>query len=481
MLAIEVVGRTATVPTFVFDEVDAGVGGRAAVDVGARLATLARHAQVVVVTHLAQVAAFADRHLVVRKSDDGVVTSSNVQRPRGRRAAPGALADDGWRRHLRGRSRARPRAARPGGGPARGTGSTPLRNDGGPQRSAWHHGRRCRRAECDHPGSRRALRPRSVSGSWPGRCCSPSSGSRAGRRSRGRSGRPASARCTRRSTRSRRCSSTSPPACPWPRSASRCWSGRSGTDGRETPPGSARRSSPGPSSSSARSRSWCGSPRSRWRPPSSARADAPARSRSARPWCGGSRRSRCCWAPGSSWPGTSGRTDVPPRRPRVRRSVHWSSSGPSWPSTGSRRTVTPPVCRTVTSPSSPVGPRWPPSCSRWSRRWCSGGSGRCPGRRSGFPLGWDAETRGVVTACALSLLGQLFAAVAAVVVTFRSGVGVLPVHAYVVGALLLSYAVLLLPVVAGSLRRLAGARGRHRFRSPRRRSRPIQPSLSNPC
>ena len=78
MLAIEVVGRTAAVPTFVFDEVDAGVGGRAAVDVGARLATLARQAQVVVVTHLAQVAAFADRHLVVRKSDDGVVTSSNV-------------------------------------------------------------------------------------------------------------------------------------------------------------------------------------------------------------------------------------------------------------------------------------------------------------------------------------------------------------------------------------------------------------------
>jgi DNA repair protein RecN (Recombination protein N) len=78
MLAIEVVGRTAAVPTFVFDEVDAGVGGRAAVDVGARLATLARNAQVVVVTHLAQVAAFADRHLVVRRSDDGAVTSSNV-------------------------------------------------------------------------------------------------------------------------------------------------------------------------------------------------------------------------------------------------------------------------------------------------------------------------------------------------------------------------------------------------------------------
>ena len=78
MLAIEVVGRTAAVPTFVFDEVDAGVGGRAAMDVGARLAMLAGQAQVLVVTHLAQVAAFADRHLVVRKSDDGVVTSSNV-------------------------------------------------------------------------------------------------------------------------------------------------------------------------------------------------------------------------------------------------------------------------------------------------------------------------------------------------------------------------------------------------------------------
>jgi putative peptidoglycan lipid II flippase len=73
-----------------------------------------------------------------------------------------------------------------------------------------------------------------------------------------------------------------------------------------------------------------------------------------------------------------------------------------------------------------------------------------------LPGGLRAETRGVVTACALSLLGQLFAAVAAVVVTSRSGVGVLPAHAYVVGAVLFSYAVLLLPVVAGSLRRLAG-------------------------
>ncbi|MFC8801615.1 DNA repair protein RecN [Promicromonospora sp. NPDC057138] len=65
--------RTADTPrsTFVFDEVDAGVGGRAAVEVGRRLAQLGRSTQVVVVTHLAQVAAFADAHLVVTKSSDG--------------------------------------------------------------------------------------------------------------------------------------------------------------------------------------------------------------------------------------------------------------------------------------------------------------------------------------------------------------------------------------------------------------------------
>jgi DNA repair protein RecN (Recombination protein N) len=79
MLAIEVVFAGADpVPTFVFDEVDAGVGGKAAVEVGRRLARLARSAQVVVVTHLPQVAAFADQHLVVEKSDDGRVTRSGV-------------------------------------------------------------------------------------------------------------------------------------------------------------------------------------------------------------------------------------------------------------------------------------------------------------------------------------------------------------------------------------------------------------------
>ena len=64
--------------TLVFDEVDAGVGGRVAVEIGRRLAELARHSQAVVVTHLAQVAAFADRHYVVVKADDGQVTTSGV-------------------------------------------------------------------------------------------------------------------------------------------------------------------------------------------------------------------------------------------------------------------------------------------------------------------------------------------------------------------------------------------------------------------
>jgi DNA repair protein RecN (Recombination protein N) len=78
MLALEVVTGSGDVPTFVFDEVDAGVGGKAALDVGARLAALATSAQVIVVTHLAQVAAYADRHLVVRRTDDGHITASGV-------------------------------------------------------------------------------------------------------------------------------------------------------------------------------------------------------------------------------------------------------------------------------------------------------------------------------------------------------------------------------------------------------------------
>jgi DNA repair protein RecN (Recombination protein N) len=79
MLAIELVlAGSDSVPTFVFDEVDAGVGGRAAVEVGRRLAALAGTSQVIVVTHLPQVAAYADRHVVVARSEAGEVTSSQV-------------------------------------------------------------------------------------------------------------------------------------------------------------------------------------------------------------------------------------------------------------------------------------------------------------------------------------------------------------------------------------------------------------------
>ena len=80
MLALEVVLADADpVPTFVFDEVDAGIGGRAAIEVGRRLARLARSAQVIVVTHLPQVAAFADTHVVVAKDASGLVTTTDVR------------------------------------------------------------------------------------------------------------------------------------------------------------------------------------------------------------------------------------------------------------------------------------------------------------------------------------------------------------------------------------------------------------------
>jgi DNA repair protein RecN (Recombination protein N) len=80
MLAIEVVFAGAGgPPTLVFDEVDSGVGGQAAVEIGRRLARLARTHQVLVVTHLPQVAAFADRHLVVAKDTGGAITTSGVR------------------------------------------------------------------------------------------------------------------------------------------------------------------------------------------------------------------------------------------------------------------------------------------------------------------------------------------------------------------------------------------------------------------
>lgn len=79
MLALEVVlAEVDPVSTFIFDEVDAGVGGKAAIEIGRRLAMLAQHVQVLVVTHLPQVAAFADQHILVLKNDDASLSKVQV-------------------------------------------------------------------------------------------------------------------------------------------------------------------------------------------------------------------------------------------------------------------------------------------------------------------------------------------------------------------------------------------------------------------
>ena len=79
MLSIEVVlAKNSPVGTYIFDEVDSGVGGKAAIEVGKRLALLAQNSQVIVVTHLAQVASWADNHFVVSKNESGSVTQSNI-------------------------------------------------------------------------------------------------------------------------------------------------------------------------------------------------------------------------------------------------------------------------------------------------------------------------------------------------------------------------------------------------------------------
>jgi len=79
MLALEVViAEAEPIGTYIFDEVDAGVGGKAAIEVGRRLSKLSKSAQVIVITHLAQVAAWADNHLVVKKNENGLVTQSDV-------------------------------------------------------------------------------------------------------------------------------------------------------------------------------------------------------------------------------------------------------------------------------------------------------------------------------------------------------------------------------------------------------------------
>ena len=106
MLALEVVlAASATGTTMVFDEVDAGVGGWAAVQIGRRLARLARTHQVIVVTHLPQVAAYADVHLVVhsqRAKRRQRSTPPDQRRPGGR-AGPDAGRAGGVRQWPRAR------------------------------------------------------------------------------------------------------------------------------------------------------------------------------------------------------------------------------------------------------------------------------------------------------------------------------------------------------------------------------------------
>lgn len=81
MLALEVViAKTHPVGTYIFDEVDAGVGGKAAIEVGRRLSLLSKSAQVIVVTHLPQVAAWADTHFRVEKRSDGLIVESGVEK-----------------------------------------------------------------------------------------------------------------------------------------------------------------------------------------------------------------------------------------------------------------------------------------------------------------------------------------------------------------------------------------------------------------
>lgn len=83
MLAMELViakvsKRDDKMMTFIFDEVDAGVGGKAAVELGKRLAQLAKHAQVIVVTHLPQVASFANVQFAVQKKQSGNIADNDI-------------------------------------------------------------------------------------------------------------------------------------------------------------------------------------------------------------------------------------------------------------------------------------------------------------------------------------------------------------------------------------------------------------------
>jgi DNA repair protein RecN (Recombination protein N) len=85
MLGIEVVvAEKSKIGTYIFDEIDSGVGGKAALEIGRRLKKLSREAQVIVVTHLPQVAVWGEKHLVVLKDESGSVTSSSVLAVEGR-------------------------------------------------------------------------------------------------------------------------------------------------------------------------------------------------------------------------------------------------------------------------------------------------------------------------------------------------------------------------------------------------------------
>ena len=151
MLAVEVVLAGAdTVPTLVFDEVDAGVGGHAAVEIGRRLARLAETHQVVVVTHLAQVAAYADRQLMVDKGAAGERRHPQLgAQPRRRRAGRGARPDA--RGHRGDRDRPGARRGAPGRrGAGQGCGSGRARGATG-----WGAG-----AHPDHEGGDQGPRAR---------------------------------------------------------------------------------------------------------------------------------------------------------------------------------------------------------------------------------------------------------------------------------------------------------------------------------
>lgn len=77
MLALKnILSRADTVPTLIFDEIDSGIGGRTAVIVGQKIAQLAKERQIICVTHLAQIAAFADTHIAVSKTVIGGRTTT---------------------------------------------------------------------------------------------------------------------------------------------------------------------------------------------------------------------------------------------------------------------------------------------------------------------------------------------------------------------------------------------------------------------